>query len=119
GGNSFFGDALKFAAASFGGGRALGGPVRAGFSYDVGESGREKFVAPADGYIVPNMATANARSMGGGPLSVNINLAGANGDATIQRIAMQAARQGTAAAIAQSRTDTANDKRLSRYRMGR
>lgn len=119
GGNSFFGDALKFAATSFGGGRALGGPVRAGFSYDVGENGREKFVAPANGYIVPNMATANARSAGGGAMSVNINLAGANGDATIQRIAMQAARVGTAQAISQSRQDTANDKRLSRYRMGR
>lgn len=119
GGSGFFADALKFTASSFGGGRAIGGPVRAGFSYDVGENGREKFVAPADGYIIPNMATANARSMGGGPLSVNINLAGANGDATIHRIAMQAARDGTAAAIAQSRTDTANDKRLSRYRMRR
>lgn len=47
----------------FGGGRAMGGPVRKGFSYDVGESGREKFVAPADGYIMPNMG-AQARTAG-------------------------------------------------------
>lgn len=37
----------------FGGGRANGGPVTAGMSYDVGEFGREKFIAPANGQIVP------------------------------------------------------------------
>lgn len=47
-------------ASSFGGGRAGGGPVRAGFSYDVGENGREKFVAPSNGYIIPNMKNAGA-----------------------------------------------------------
>lgn len=47
-------------ASAFGGGRAGGGSVRAGFSYDVGENGREKFVAPSNGYIIPNMKNANA-----------------------------------------------------------
>ena len=37
----------------FGGARANGGPVTAGMSYDVGEFGREKFIAPANGQIVP------------------------------------------------------------------
>lgn len=44
----------------FGGFRAGGGGVRAGFSYDVGENGRERFVAPANGYIIPNMKNASA-----------------------------------------------------------
>ncbi|MGJ8477247.1 tape measure protein [Sphingobium yanoikuyae] len=44
------------AAASkiFGGGRAIGGPVRAGTPYMVGESGREMFVPQQSGVIVPN-----------------------------------------------------------------
>ena len=49
-------------ASAFGGGRAGGGRVRAGFSYDVGENGREKFVAPSNGYIIPNMKNATAKA---------------------------------------------------------
>lgn len=47
-------------ASSFGGNRASGGNVRAGMSYNVGEGGTERFVAPSNGYIIPNMKNANA-----------------------------------------------------------
>lgn len=82
----------------FGGGRAMGGPVRKGFSYDVGESGREKFVAPADGYIMPNMG-AQARSAGAQRIDIRqtFSLEGATGDAAIygnvQRMIVQGQRQ--------------------------
>lgn len=47
---------LPNAAGGFGGGekRASGGPVEAGKMYTVGEQGPETFVAPADGFIIPN-----------------------------------------------------------------
>ncbi len=82
----------------FGGGRAMGGPVRKGFSYDVGESGREKFVAPADGYIMPNMG-AQARSSGAQRIDIRqtFSLEGATGDQAIygnvQRMIVQGQRQ--------------------------
>ena len=84
--------------AGFGGGRAMGGPVRKGFSYDVGESGREKFVAPADGYIMPNMG-AQARSAGAQRIDIRqtFSLEGATGDQAIygnvQRMIVQGQRQ--------------------------
>lgn len=69
GSGGFLSSALKFGASLFGGGRALGGPVRAGWTYDVGENGREKFVAPASGYIIPNTETATAKAGGGGGMA--------------------------------------------------
>lgn len=48
------------ASAAFGGNRASGGNVRAGMSYNVGEGGTERFVAPSNGYIIPNMKNAGA-----------------------------------------------------------
>ena len=52
GGNSFF-HAL---ASSFGGGRAMGGPVMAGSSYIVGERGPERFTPMTPGMISPSGA---------------------------------------------------------------
>ena len=43
------------------GGRQHGGPVRAGSSYIVGESGRELFVPRTSGTIVPNSALGRRR----------------------------------------------------------
>lgn len=48
---------------SFGGPRAMGGAVREGMEYWVGEHGPEKFRAPRDGQIVPNHALAAAPSV--------------------------------------------------------
>lgn len=59
-------------ASAFGGGRAGGGRVRAGFSYDVGENGREKFVAPSNGYIIPNMKNATAKAGMSGTVRIMI-----------------------------------------------
>ncbi len=69
GGGGFLGSVLRFGGSLFGGGRALGGPVRAGWTYDVGENGREKFVAPANGYIIPNTDTVAAKAGGGGGMA--------------------------------------------------
>jgi hypothetical protein len=56
----------------FGGGRAAGGPVKAGTSYVVGERGAEMFVPKTDGVIIPN------NKMGGGNVTnLNINVTGA------------------------------------------
>ena len=79
----------------FGGGRASGGPVRAGFSYDVGESGREKFVAPSNGYIIPNMG-AQAKSVGTQSINIrqSFDLSGVSGDAAIYANVRQLIAQG-------------------------
>lgn len=45
-------------------GRYAGGPVKAGVGYDVGESGRERFVPTSPGRIIPN------RKLGGGNVQV-------------------------------------------------
>jgi phage-related protein len=56
----------------FGGGKAMGGPVKAGTSYVVGERGAEMFVPKTDGVIIPN------NKMGGGNVTnLNINVTGA------------------------------------------
>ena len=49
---------------SFGGGRAIGGPVKAGTTYLVGEKGPELFTPPVSGNIVPN-SDLNAMSRSG------------------------------------------------------
>lgn len=75
-------------------------------------------VIPAQ--VVRAMANMPSRASGGpGGLTVSINLEGANGDAAIRQISRQAAMEGTMAAIAQSRIDTAQDRQSARYRMGR
>lgn len=64
---SGFGD---FFGSVFGGGRALGGPVRAGTSYLVGEKGPEVFTPTMSGNITPNGAGAGAN------VTVNVNMSG-------------------------------------------
>lgn len=86
----------SFLSSAFGGGRALGGPVRAGFTYDVGENGREKFVAPANGYIIPNMG-AQARS-GAGTQKIEVrqtfSFEGTTGDAALDARMRAYVREG-------------------------
>ncbi len=53
------------------GGRATGGPVRRGQTYNVGENGVEKFTADRDGWIIPNRHVAGA-ARGGGGTSINL-----------------------------------------------
>lgn len=51
----------------FGGGKAAGGPVRAGTTYLVGEKGPELFTPNSNGNIIPNGA------MGGGSINITVN----------------------------------------------
>ena len=50
---------------SFGGGKAVGGPVSSGTTYLVGEEGPELFTPSTSGAIVPNHRLASAGSGGG------------------------------------------------------
>lgn len=107
----------------FGGGRASGGPVTKGRIYRINENtpNSEYFAPGASGSILTNgqvrgLETGGVRS-GGGSLSVSVDVSGANGDEAVARIARQAAAEGTAQAIAQSRMDAANDRRASKYRL--
>nr|DAQ73634.1 MAG TPA: Tail tape measure [Caudoviricetes sp.] len=65
---------------------------------------------------VRGLETGGVRASGGS-LSVSVDVSGANGDEAVARIARQAAAEGTAQAIAQSRMDAANDRRASKYRL--
>jgi hypothetical protein len=60
----------SFFGSMFGGGRALGGPVKAGTSYLVGEKGPELFTPGMSGNITPNGAG------GGNSVVVNVNVDG-------------------------------------------
>jgi hypothetical protein len=103
----------------FGGGRAMGGPVRKGFAYDVGESGRERFVAPANGFIMPNMG-GQAQS-GRGTMKVEVkqtfSLEGATGDtqiySNVQRMIAQGQRQ-TLAIVRDQAGNVQSEQRLLR-----
>lgn len=59
-------------AASFGGGRAIGGPVLAGNAYLVGERGPELFMPQTSGQVVPNNRLAGT--------SINVPVNVQNGD---------------------------------------
>lgn len=58
-------------SAIFGGGRAEGGPVRAGTAYRVGERGPETIVPMQSGMVIPNRAAM--RSGSGASVTVNSN----------------------------------------------
>jgi phage-related minor tail protein len=68
--NSLTGGFGSFFGSTFGGGKALGGPVKAGTSYLVGEKGPELFTPGMTGNITPNGAG------GGNSVVVNVNLEG-------------------------------------------
>jgi hypothetical protein len=56
---------------AFGGGKAMGGPVKLGTSYLVGERGPELFTPTGSGMITPN------NRLGGGNTTINLNVSGA------------------------------------------
>lgn len=82
---------LSAAGALFG--RANGGNVVAGRPQMVGERGKEVFVPSQSGRIISNQALRSSSPVSriSPVLKVDINLTGANGDATIRRIAGEAA----------------------------
>jgi hypothetical protein len=77
----------KFLSAIFGGARAGGGPVLAGRSYMVGESGPEMVTMGGNGYVTSNAALRSAVGAGGG---------------TVIQIDARGAVEGTAAMIAKA-----------------
>ena len=120
-GGGLLGSIASGIGSLFGGFRASGGPVSSSKAYVVGERGPELFRPNSSGSILTNgqmrgLETGGVRA-GGGSLSVNVDVSGANGDEAVARIARQAAAEGTAQAIAQSRMDAANDRRASKYRL--
>lgn len=79
-------------AGGFGGFRAAGGPVSPSRAYVVGERGPEIFVPRLPGDIIPHGRGVVSGS--GGIATININLAGANGDRAIAEIARASVMQG-------------------------
>lgn len=83
-------------------GRASGGRVYPGTVYPVGERGPELFSPDTAGTIIPRIPSATAVT-GSRAMTVDlrqqIDLTGANGDATIAAIARQASAEGTLLAI--------------------
>lgn len=66
---------------SFGGGKAVGGPVSKGTSYLVGENGPELFVPNSSGSIVPNGGA------GGSPIQINFSINSIDPQTAAQTIA--------------------------------
>jgi nitrogen fixation protein FixH len=71
---------LSTLGTTFGGGRAAGGPVKAGVSYLVGERGPERFVPTTSGAILPGAAslTVNVYNQTGGAAEVETRQSGPN-----------------------------------------
>jgi hypothetical protein len=89
GSGGIIGGALKSVFSGF---KAEGGPVMGGKAYVVGENGPELFAPNGGGSIIPNGGNGSGGNSGGN--HININLAGANGDATIAKIVTQAVQAG-------------------------
>lgn len=94
------GAGIKAATAYFGGGRAGGGPVRAGHAYDVGEMGPERFVPDRPGRIVPNDRWAS-----GGTVNVYNSIQAPNGTVSRQTQVDLAARTARAITLASRRNN--------------
>jgi len=95
-------------AKSVGGlfGRANGGNMVGGVPYKINEGRPEVFVPPSSGKMVPVSRLVSRGSATISPvLRMSIDLSGANGDATIARIARQAAAQAGQAAYTQAMRD--------------
>lgn len=89
--NSYLGEGTflsGFLGSLFGGGRASGGPVQAGKFYRINENtpNSEYFAPSTSGYVVPSSAgyQANGPTDNGTKAYINLDLAGANGDAAIE-----------------------------------
>ena len=79
---------------SFGGARALGGPVSAGTAYLVGERGPELFSPGRSGTIIPNNALSRGPSGGGNTFNFSGNLLTPEFWAQINDGHAEAARKG-------------------------
>lgn len=107
----------------FGSGKASGGRVSKGQVYPVGENGREFFAPGESGRIIPeaalrpNIVQARTSQTRISPsVRMSIDLRGANGDATIERISRQAAAQAGQEAYRQAVRDSARQSGRSQMR---
>jgi hypothetical protein len=87
GGGGFLSGLLGAAAKSFGGGKAVGGPVDGRKMYLVGERGPELFAPGRNGSIIPNDALRSAG--GGGAPNFHITVQGAMNDSDARRTGTQ------------------------------
>lgn len=84
-------------------GRRVGGNMVGGVPYQINEGQPEVFVPPVSGQMVPAARLISRTSQRISPtVNMKIDLAGANGDATIVRIARQAASQAGREAYSQA-----------------
>lgn len=98
--------------SAFGGNRAGGGPVKAGASYTVGESGRETFVPSQNGYIIPNMQ--NVRANAGAPSVVKLIVdEGSTFQARVEQISGPIAVQAAVTSTSYSNTQAKTSQRRS------
>jgi tape measure domain-containing protein len=117
----FFSAIGQSLSSVFGGGRAIGGPVRAGIPYKVGESGEEVFVPQQAGVIVPHHRLAGKSAA---PTVINapqFNMAGAIVTrelyADMERISNESAARAGKAAYTQSMRDAPGAvRRAQRFR---
>lgn len=91
-----------------GGGKAIGGPVKSGTPYLVGERGPELFMPSTSGNIIPNN-----RIGGGFSIQQNISIA-ANGDAALRQVAAEAASRGAQEGYALVQQDMARNGPIRR-----
>lgn len=90
GSGGLIGSLLGFGGSSFAGFYANGGQIPSGMVGIAGEAGRPELIeGPAT--VTP---LKNLSSGGGGAMSITINLAGANGDQAVARLAREAVTQG-------------------------
>lgn len=97
GGGGYFGSSGYTNLLSFGGPRAMGGPVKGGTPYLVGERGPELFVPSASGQIVSNQ---NMQGMGGNVFNIDARGAQAGVGEEIKRALADYDRQSLARHVA-------------------
>jgi hypothetical protein len=97
GGGGYFGNSGYTNLLSFGGPRAMGGPVKGGTPYLVGEKGPELFVPSASGQIVSNQ---NMQGMGGNVFNIDARGAQAGVGEEIKRALADYDRQSLARHVA-------------------
>jgi hypothetical protein len=99
GGGGWFSKFLGFGshmASSFAGHLAGGGDVKAGYMYDVGEMGRERFVPTQNGRIVPN------NKLGGDSHTYHIDASGSSNPAATEAAVHRAMQKALPHSVAAS-----------------
>lgn len=102
----FIGTIVSGLGAVFGGGKAGGGSVKGGYSYDVGELGRERVVIPANGQIIPNKMLNGA-----GGMVINVDARGSTDPAAVRNQVNLGILQAAPTLVAAARGNTIQNLR--------